>query len=143
MKKLLILNGPNLNMLGKREPIWYGTNDFESFLQSIRNEFQNQAEIEYKQSNVEGELINILHESVEKFDAVILNAGGYTHTSVALADAVGAVMDLGLHVTEVHISNVASREPFRHISYLTPRVDGLIMGFGFDSYRLAIKYYVR
>jgi len=142
MKKILILNGPNLNLLGRRDPKVYGNVDFESFLSGLQQRFADKASIEYAQSNVEGELIDTLHGAVGKYDAVILNAGGYTHTSVALADAVGAVMDLGLHVSEVHISNVASREPFRHTSFLTPRVDGLVMGYGLESYTLAINYYL-
>lgn len=143
MKKLLILNGPNLNLLGRRERDVYGTTDFETYLTEIRTRFSDKAEIDYEQSNVEGQLIDLLHRAVGRYDAVILNAGGYTHTSVALADAVGAVMDMGLHVSEVHISNVASREPFRHTSYLTPRVDGLVMGYGLESYSLAINFYLQ
>ncbi|MFI3295416.1 MAG: type II 3-dehydroquinate dehydratase [Rikenellaceae bacterium] len=139
-KRILIVNGPNLNLLGKREQSIYGDTPFDEFLGELSHQYIEEAKIECVQSNVEGELINFLHNAVGKFDAVVLNGGGYTHTSVALADAVGAVASMGLPTVEVHISNILSREEFRHISLLSPRCVGSIMGFGMDSYRLAIDY---
>ncbi len=132
--KILILNGPNLNLQGHRDTDIYGTETFESYIERLRNMFP-ECQIEYFQSNIEGELISALHNSIGKFDGVVLNAGGYTHTSVALADAVGAV---STPVVEVHISSILAREEFRHVSLLAPRVKGSIMGFGLDSYRLGL-----
>ena len=135
MKKIQIINGPNLNLLGVREPSVYGDTTFEHYLQSLRKIFP-QCEIAYYQSNVEGELINKIHETGFSYDGIILNAGAYTHTSVALHDAVKAVTT---PVVEVHISNVYTREPFRHKSLLAAACKGVIAGFGMDSYRLAIE----
>lgn len=133
--KVLILNGPNLNLLGKREPEIYGNATFETYLDELKPQF-DLFQIEYYQSNVEGEIINKLHEVGFTYDGIILNAGGYTHTSVAIADAVKAIET---PVIEVHISNVLSREVVRHTSLIGPNVKGSIMGFGLDSYRLALE----
>ena len=135
MKKIQIINGPNLNLLGVREPAVYGDATFESYLQSLKQLFP-QCGIGYFQSNVEGELINKIHETGFSFDGIVLNAGAYTHTSVALHDAIKAVTT---PVVEVHISNVYMREPFRHKSLLAAACKGVIAGFGMDSYRLAIE----
>jgi len=136
---ILIINGPNLNLLGKRETSIYGSQSFEDYLKELKNKYP-QHNISYFQSNVEGEIINALHSSVGKQDAVIINAGGYTHTSVAIADAIKAVK---LPVVEVHISNILTREDFRHKSIIGPSCIGSIMGFGMDSYRLAIEYFTQ
>ena len=133
--KIQIINGPNLNLLGKREKDIYGEVDFEKFLKLLREHFE-EIEIAYYQSNVEGELINKIHEVGFDFDGIILNAGGYTHTSVAIADAIAAVK---APVVEVHISNVFAREEFRHVSLIGPKCMGSISGFGLDSYRLAVE----
>lgn len=138
MKKLLIINGPNLNLLGAREREIYGSQTFEDYLEHLRKEFAGRIELDYFQSNVEGEMIDALHRAKDLYSGAILNAGGYTHTSVALADAVGAVKAFGLETVEVHISNILSREDFRHVSLIAPRCKGSIMGFGMDSYRLAV-----
>lgn len=135
MKKLLIINGPNLNLLGRREPSVYGSQDFESYLAELRGRYASFT-IDYYQSNVEGEIINRLHAADGNYDGVILNAGGYTHTSVAIADAVGAV---DVPVVEAHISCILAREDFRHVSLIAPKCAGTIMGFGLDSYRLAVE----
>ncbi len=133
--KILIVNGPNLNLLGKRDPEVYGTTSFEEYLEGLRADFPAIA-IDYYQSNVEGELINRIHAAdTEGYNGVVLNAGGYTHTSVALADAIGSV---ALPVVEVHISCILAREEFRHVSLIAPRCKGSIMGFGMDSYFLGI-----
>lgn len=134
MKKILIINGPNLNLLGKREPGIYGNRTFDGYLEELRKEF-SETKIDYYQSNVEGEIINALHDADGKYDAVLLNAGGYTHTSVAIADAVSAV---GVDVVEIHISCILAREEFRHISLIAPSCKGSIMGFGLESYRLGV-----
>ncbi len=133
--KIQIINGPNLNLLGKREKDIYGNMAFESYLKILKDLFQD-IEFSYFQSNVEGELINKLHEQSGKSDGAILNAGGYTHTSVALADAIAAIE---IPVVEVHISNIMKRESFRHTSLIAPKCAGSIMGFGMDSYRLGIE----
>lgn len=133
--KIIIINGPNLNLLGKRETSIYGNISFDDYLLYLKNEFK-QIQIEYYQSNVEGEIINKLHEVGFKHDGIILNAGGYTHTSVAISDAVAAI---STPVIEVHISNIFSREDFRHISLIAANAKGSIIGFGMDSYRLAIQ----
>jgi len=135
MKKILIINGPNLNLLGKREPEIYGTQTFEDIFNQLKKTF-NQVELFYYQSNVEGELINKLHDVGFSFDGIVLNAGAYTHTSVAIADAIKAIKT---PVVEVHISNTFAREPFRHHSYISPVAKGIIVGFGFQSYHLAIQ----
>ena len=133
--KILILNGPNLNLQGRRDTDVYGTRTFEEFLTELRGSYP-EVEIDYFQSNVEGELINALHRSMGVYDGVVLNAGGYTHTSVALRDAVAAV---SIPVVEVHISSILAREEFRHQSLLAAVAVGSIMGFGLDSYRLGIE----
>ena len=133
--KIPILNGPNLNLQGKRDTDIYGTQTFEEYLEVLRQRFP-QEELDLFQSNVEGELINALHASVGVYDGVVMNAGGYTHTSVAIRDAIAAI---STPVVEVHISSILAREEFRHISMLAPVCQGSIMGFGLDSYRLGIE----
>jgi len=133
--KILIINGPNLNLLGVREKSIYGDQSFGTYLEELRERFPDIV-IDYFQSNVEGEIINKLHEVGFSIDGIILNAGGYTHTSVAIADAVKAIK---VPVVEVHISNILAREEYRHISFISPNAMGSIMGFGLDSYRLAIE----
>tara|TARA_Y100000385_G_C12885416_1_gene547599 strand:+ start:296 stop:712 length:417 start_codon:yes stop_codon:yes gene_type:complete len=133
--KISIINGPNLNLLGSREPTVYGTLTFEDYFNTIQKRFPK-VNFEYYQSNVEGELINKLHEVGFSADAILLNAGAYTHTSVAIGDAIKAIDS---PVIEVHISNTFAREEFRHTSYITPVARGLIIGFGLDSYRLAVE----
>ena len=134
--KLLIINGPNLNLLGIREKNIYGEQSFESYFEELKHKFPG-IELDYYQSNVEGELINRIHEARGVYDGIVLNAGGYNHTSIALADAIGGVK-AQLPVVEVHISCILAREEFRHISLIAPNCKGSIMGFGLDSYRLAI-----
>ncbi len=138
LKKIAIINGPNLNLLGKREPEIYGTHSFEDFLKVLKKKY-SQVEISYYQSNVEGELINKLHEYGFNYDGIILNAGAYTHSSVAIGDAVKGIET---PVVEVHISNTHSREDFRHISYISPNVKGVILGFGLQSYELALQSFL-
>ena len=138
MKKILIINGPNLNLLGKREPTIYGNNTFEDYLEQLR-EKSPQCEISYYQSNIEGELINKIHEVGFTYDGIILNAGAYTHTSIALHDAIKAVTT---PVIEVHISNVHAREPFRHVSMISAACKGVVIGFGLESYRLALESFI-
>jgi len=133
--KLLILNGPNLNLLGKREPEIYGTETFEEYFSVLKNKYSN-INLEYFQSNSEGAIIDKLHEVGFSYDGIILNAGAYTHTSVAIADAVSGVTT---PVVEVHISNVHQRENFRHKSFLSPVCKGVIIGFGLKSYELGIE----
>ena len=137
--KILILNGPNLNLLGKREPGIYGHTTFEDFYKQLGSEFP-QVEFEYYQSNIEGELINKLHETGFSYDGIIFNPGGYTHTSVALGDAVAAIKT---PVIEVHISNVFAREEFRHISYIAPGAKGSICGLGLAGYKLAVEAFLQ
>ena len=132
--KITIINGPNLNLLGIRETNIYGSQNFESYLDSLRASFPK-ITIEYFQSNIEGEIINKIHESKE-FDGIILNAAAYSHTSIGIADAVKSI---DCKVIEVHISNTYSREEFRHNSFLSPVVDGIIIGFGLNSYKLGIE----
>ncbi len=136
--KLIIINGPNLNLLGKREANIYGNYSFETYLEKLRKDFPA-VEIDFYQSNVEGEIINKLQEAGFGYDGIILNAGGYTHTSVAISDAVRAIETL---VVEVHISNVFSREDFRQISFIAPHAKGSISGFGLESYRLAVESFM-
>ncbi len=138
MKKIQIINGPNLNLLGKREPTVYGNRSFEDYLDTLRARYP-ECEIAYYQSNVEGELINKIHEVGFTYDGIILNAGAYTHTSIALHDAIKAVTT---PVVEVHISNVHARESFRHVSMLSAACKGVILGFGLDSYRLAVESFL-
>ncbi|MBF6597196.1 MAG: type II 3-dehydroquinate dehydratase [Fermentimonas sp.] len=130
-----IINGPNLNLLGSREPSIYGEESFSVFLERLKSNYPN-IEISYFQSNIEGEIINKLHETGFSYDGIILNAGGYTHTSVAIRDAIKAIKT---PVVEVHISNVYAREEFRHKSMLTSVCMGVIAGFGMNSYKLAIE----
>ncbi|GIV35150.1 MAG: 3-dehydroquinate dehydratase [Chitinophagales bacterium] len=137
--KLIIINGPNLNLLGKRQPEIYGNVSFDDYYRKLKDEFSS-IHLAYYQSNVEGELINKLHEVGFSYDGIILNAGGYTHTSVALADAVAAV---STPVVEVHISNPYAREEFRHKSLLSPVCKGIIAGLGLDGYRLAILSFLK
>lgn len=139
MKKIQIINGPNLNLLGVREPGIYGSNSFESYLVELKKMFPN-VEIDYYQSNIEGELINKMQEVGFSSDGIVLNAGAYTHTSVALQDC---IRSLKSPVVEVHISNVHTREEFRHHSFISCACVGVICGFGMDSYRLAVDYLVR
>jgi 3-dehydroquinate dehydratase-2 len=130
-----IINGPNLNLLGVREKSIYGDTGFETYLTTLQNRYPN-LNINYYQSNVEGEIINKLHEIGFSYDGIILNAGAYTHTSVAIADAIAGI---NTPVIEVHISNVYKREEFRHVSMLARNCKGVIAGFGLDSYRLAVE----
>src|SRR5690606_20350574 len=133
--KIIIINGPNLNLLGKREPEIYGNQTFEDFFQTLQNEFKD-IEMEYYQSNIEGEIINKIQETGFSYDGIILNASAYSHTSIGIADAIKAITT---PVIEVHISNTFSRETFRHQSYISPVAKGVIIGFGLDGYRLALK----
>lgn len=137
MKKILILNGPNLNLLGRREPTVYGHRSFDDFLDELRQHMEGRAELTYFQSNSEGALIDRLHEAgFGEVDGIVFNAGAYTHTSIALADAIRGIET---PVVEVHISNVHQREEFRHRSMLAAACKGVICGFGLDSYRLAVE----
>jgi 3-dehydroquinate dehydratase-2 len=133
--KILIINGPNLNLLGKREKGIYGSQSFENYLLPLRELFKDFT-LDYYQSNIEGELINAIHQADRVYDGILLNAGGYSHTSVAIADAIAAV---SLPVVEIHISNLLKRESFRHSSIIGACCIGSIMGFGLDSYRLGIE----
>jgi 3-dehydroquinate dehydratase II len=133
--KILILNGPNLNLLGQRETNIYGKQDFSSFFEELKSQFPTVA-LEYFQTNVEGEIVNKLQEVGFTFDGIILNAGAYTHTSIAIGDCIKAITT---PVVEVHISNTFSRETFRHQSYISPNAKGIIIGFGLESYALALK----
>jgi 3-dehydroquinate dehydratase II len=137
-KRIQIINGPNLNLLGKREPDVYGSQTFETFFDTLKKRFP-EMELHYYQSNVEGELINKLHEVGFSFDGIILNAGAYTHTSVAIHDAIGAIKT---PVVEVHISNVYAREEFRHKSLITSKCVGMITGFGMEGYAMALNYLI-
>jgi 3-dehydroquinate dehydratase-2 len=132
--KIIIINGPNLNLLGKREPAVYGNSSFEAYYKALLQKYP-QHELHYFQSNIEGELIGKIQEAGFDFDGIILNAAAYTHTSVGIADAVKAV---NTPVIEVHISNVYQREPFRHQSYIAPNAGGVITGFGLKSYEVAL-----
>ncbi|MDA0793046.1 MAG: 3-dehydroquinate dehydratase [Bacteroidetes bacterium] len=133
--KISIINGPNLNLLGKREPSVYGTQTFEAYYEGLKKSFP-EVQFDYFQSNIEGELINRLHEVGFTADAILLNAGAYTHTSVAIGDAIKGINS---PVVEIHISNTFAREDFRHTSFITPVAKGLIIGFGMDSYRLGVE----
>ena len=133
--KISIINGPNLNLLGTREPTVYGNQTFEAYYETLKKQFPS-VSFDYFQSNVEGELINRLHEVGFSSDAILLNAGAYTHTSVAIGDAIKGIES---NVIEIHISNTFAREDFRHTSYITPVAKGLISGFGLDSYRLGVE----
>ena len=136
MKKIQIINGPNLNLLGKREPSVYGNSSFEEYLDTLRKNFPT-FEITFFQSNIEGELLNKIHEIGFDYDGIILNAGAYTHTSIALYDAIKAVTT---PVVEVHISNVHQRESFRHVSYLSDKAVAVICGLGAFGYEAALLY---
>lgn len=136
--KLIIINGPNLNLLGKREPEIYGANSFKSFFKELDKSYPN-VNLTYFQSNIEGEIIDKLHEVGFTYDGIILNAAAYTHTSIGIADAVKAIET---PVIEVHISNVHARENFRHISYIASNARGVISGFGLQSYQLAIQSFL-
>lgn len=138
MKKLIIINGPNLNLLGKREPEIYGNLTFNDFLDRIRNRHLD-IQIDYFQSNIEGELIDKLHEVGFSYDGIVLNAAAYTHTSVGIGDAIKGIET---PVVEVHISNTFGREEFRHQSYISPNAKGVILGFGLQSYELAIQSFL-
>ena len=138
MLNIAILNGPNLNLLGKREPEVYGNKDFNQYFGQLQSLFP-EINLTYYQSNVEGELINELQRVGFDVDGIILNAAAYTHTSVGIGDAIKAI---SAPVIEVHISNTFSREDFRHTSYVTPNAKGLILGFGLDVYRLAIESFL-
>ena len=135
MKKIIIINGPNLNLLGQRETDIYGNKSFEDFFNDLKNKFSS-VKIEYFQSNIEGEIIDKLQEVGFSLDGIILNAAAYTHTSVGIADALAAIKT---PVIEVHISNIQSREEFRHNSLMSKNVKGIVCGFGLQSYELALK----
>ena len=137
--KILIINGPNLNLLGTREPEVYGSESFESYFETLQNQF-NTMQLSYYQSNIEGELISKLQEVGFTFDGIIINAGAYTHTSVAIRDAVSGI---SIPVVEVHISNPQARESFRRTSLLAEVISGSISGFGFESYMLALIWFAR
>lgn len=136
--KIQIINGPNLNLLGKREPGIYGSSSFEDYLPKLKAQFSI-IDIDYFQSNVEGDIINKLHEVGFSYDGIILNAGGYTHTSVAIADAISGIKT---PVIEVHISNIYAREEFRHTSLTGKNCKGVLTGFGLDGYRLAMESFL-
>ncbi len=138
MKNIIIINGPNLNLLGKRQPEIYGDINFNDFLIELKNKFSS-ISISYFQSNIEGEIIDKLHEVGFHFDGIILNAGAYTHTSIGIGDTVKAIDS---PVVEVHISNTFSREEFRHKSYISAGAKGVILGFGLESYTLAIESFL-
>lgn len=133
-----IINGPNLNLLGVREEAIYGNRDFENYFEELKQQFSGHS-LAYFQSNVEGELINKLHEIGFKADGIVLNAGAYTHTSVALHDAIAAI---ATPVVEVHISNIYAREEFRHKNLITSKCIGLISGFGLTGYEMAVRYLI-
>lgn len=137
--KIIIINGPNLNLLGKRETSIYGSESFETYFETLKKDFPN-AEFIYFQSNIEGELVNKIHEYGFTTDGIIINAGAYTHTSVAIRDAIAGVKTSTI---EVHISNTLTREDFRHKSVIGPVCRGCIMGFGLESYRLAVQSFIK
>ena len=136
--KILIINGANLNLLGCRQPEIYGRESFEDYLEALRARYSDHI-IDYYQSNIEGEIVDALQRADAVYDAVVLNAGGYTHTSVVIRDAIAAI---ATPVVEVHISSILAREEFRHLSLIAPVVRGSIMGFGMESYRLAVEYII-
>lgn len=138
MKKIIIINGPNLNLLGKREPDIYGHKTFQEYFEDLKLKFTT-VHLDYFQSNIEGELIDKLHEVGFSYDGIIFNAGAYTHTSVGLGDAIAGIET---PVIETHISNTYNREAFRHNSYIAPNAKGIIIGFGLQSYELAIKSFL-
>ena len=136
--KIIIINGPNLNLLGKREPNVYGTNSFEDYFESLQHKYST-IDFSYFQSNIEGEIIDKLHEVGFNYDGIILNAAAYTHTSVGIGDAVKGIET---SVVEVHISNVHAREEFRHQSFIAANAKGVIVGFGLKSYELAVQSFL-
>ncbi|MBL6877669.1 MAG: 3-dehydroquinate dehydratase [Flavobacteriaceae bacterium] len=135
MRNIIIINGPNLNLLGKRQPEIYGHEDFDTFLIDLKTKFKN-FNITYYQSNVEGEIIDKLHEVGFQIEGIVLNAAAYTHTSIGIGDAVASITS---PVIEVHLSNTFSREEFRHKSFISKHAKGVIVGFGLDSYNLALE----
>jgi len=137
--KIIIINGPNLNLLGKRETSIYGTRSFEEYFEELKNHFKSVAELEYFQSNSEGAILDKLHEVGFSYEGIVLNGGAYTHTSVAIADAIAGIET---PVIEVHISNVHARESFRHHSYFSANCKGVIVGLGLQGYELAIQSFV-
>lgn len=137
--EIIIINGPNLNLLGKREPEIYGNKGFDAYFETLNKQFPK-CNFRYVQSNIEGELIDALHAHGFTADGIVLNAGAYTHTSVGIGDAIKAITT---PVVEVHISNTFAREDFRHTSYITPNATGLILGFGLDVYRLAVESFLK
>ena len=137
--KIVIINGPNLNLLGAREPNIYGNQTFDQYFELLKSDFP-QLEFDYFQSNVEGELINIIQREGFSCDGILLNAAAYTHTSVGICDAIKAI---NTPVIEIHISNTFSRENFRHKSYISPVAKGVIVGFGLDSYRLGVESFLK
>ncbi|MBO5820199.1 MAG: 3-dehydroquinate dehydratase [Alistipes sp.] len=136
--KILIINGANLNLLGRRQPEIYGRESFEDYLEALRARYPEHT-LDYYQSNIEGEIVDALQRADGIYDGVVLNAGGYTHTSVVIRDAMAAI---STPVVEVHISSILSREEFRHVSMLAPAAVGTIMGFGMESYRLAVEHFI-
>lgn len=138
MKRIIIINGPNLNLLGKREPEIYGSESFEVYFKSLKENFPD-LELDYYQSNIEGQLIDKLHEVGFSYDGIVLNAAAYTHTSVGIGDAVKGI---STPVIEVHISNTYYREEFRHQSFISPNAKGVIIGFGLKSYSLALQSFM-
>jgi 3-dehydroquinate dehydratase-2 len=136
--KIFIINGPNLNLLGKREPEVYGNQTFEDYFETLKSKYSN-LQLDYFQSNIEGELIDKIQEVGFNYDGIILNAAAYTHTSIGIGDAVKAI---STPVIEVHISNTFSRETFRHQSYISPNAKGIIIGFGLKSYELALEAFL-
>ena len=136
--KILIINGANLNLLGSRQPEIYGRESFEDYLEALRARYPEHT-LDYYQSNIEGEIVDALQRADGQYDGVVLNAGGYTHTSVVIRDAMAAI---STPVVEVHISSILSREEFRHVSMLAPAAVGTIMGFGMESYRLAVEHFI-
>jgi 3-dehydroquinate dehydratase-2 len=136
--KILIINGANLNLLGQRQPEIYGRESFEDYLEALRARYPEHT-LDYYQSNIEGEIVDALQRADAEYDGIVLNAGGYTHTSVVIRDAMAAI---SAPVVEVHISSILSREEFRHVSMLAPAAVGTIMGFGMESYRLAVEHFI-
>lgn len=137
--KILVLNGPNLNLVGKREPSIYGSSSFDDFYKGLEEQYRDQCSLFYFQSNHEGDIIDKLHEIGFEYDGIILNAGAYTHTSVAILDAIKAITT---PVIEVHMSNIHQREEFRHKSVIAPACKGSVVGFGLDSYKMALKHFL-
>lgn len=138
--RIIIINGPNLNLLGHRQPEIYGNQSFDNYFEELKKRFSTSIELEYFQSNVEGEIINALHEKGFSYDGIILNAGGYSHTSVAISDAIASITT---KVVEVHISNIFAREEFRHISLLSKNCVGIVSGFGLKGYEFGIEFFLK